>query len=377
MSPRRWKSWVASTRRWPAWKTPRGSSRGHRGVLGSRVALLTQAMRTQEAVAAAYQGLALYPEDPDLHWNLALAHLLHGEFQQGWREHEWRLRVPSLRHKVLQVDAPPWAGESLAGRALLLHGEQGFGDSIQFFRLLPRVAAGAGTVFLRVDATLHRLLRAALPGNVHMLAADAPLPAVSCHASLMSLAAILALREEEFARDVPYLRADPAAVQDWCARIGDGGLKVGLAWSGNPTHANDHNRSISLNAFRGLTVQGCRFFSLQPQLREADRELLAGWRGMTDLGRTLRDFADTAALIEALDLVITVDTSVAHLAGALGKPVWILLAHVPDWRWMLKRMDSPWYPSARLFRQPVAGDWEPVLAEVRGALLQRQGSAPH
>lgn len=341
---------------------------GHLGVRATRVALLTQALRLDEAAHCAQESLRLDPQDADLHWNLALVHLLRGEFAAGWREHEWRLRVPGLRHKVLQVDAPFWAGEDLAGRTILLHGEQGFGDNIQFVRLVPQVAARAGTVLLRVDRALQPLL-ADLPANCRLLPVDAPLPRVDCHAPLMSLPAILHLDPRAMGPANAYLRADPARVQAWRTRLASApGLKVGIAWSGNPDHANDHNRSLPLSAFRGLAAEGCRFFTVQPQLRAADRETLATWTEVLDTGRELRDFGDTAALLEALDLVVTVDTSVAHLAGALGRPVWILLPHVPDWRWMLDRRDSPWYPSARLYRQPRRGDWAAVIGQVRGDL---------
>jgi tetratricopeptide (TPR) repeat protein len=336
----------------------------HAGVQATRVALLTQQLRLDDAIAAARQGLASFPEDADLHWNLALAHLLRGDFEQGWRGHEWRLRVAGLQHKALQVDAPAWHGEALAGRTILLHGEQGFGDNIQFVRLVPRVAAAAGAVVLRIPPALHPLLRDHLPPNVRLLAAQAPLPAVDCHASLMSLPAILQLTPAEFSPQTPYLHADPTAVAAWGARTAGNGLRVGVAWCGNPAHANDHNRSLALATFRAVAAEECRFFTVQPHLPEADREALRAWHALADVGRELRDFADTAALIEALDVVVTVDTAVAHVAGALGKPVWILLPYSPDWRWMCDRPDSPWYPSARLYRQPAPGDWAAVLAQV-------------
>lgn len=345
---------------------------GHRGALVSQVALLTQQLRLPEAIAAAGEGLRLHPDDADLHWNRALAHLLQGDFAQGWHEHEWRLRVPASFHKVLQVDAPPWRGEDIAGRTLLLHGEQGFGDNIQFVRLLSAVAARAGKVVLRFDPALHPLLRGLLPANCSLLPPGAALPAVDCHAPLLSLPAILGLGLHDIPAAVPYLRADPGAVQAWRERLATGGgLKVGIAWSGNPSHANDHNRSMSLATFRALSVEGCRYFTLQPQLRESDRAVLAQWAEASDVGRDLRDFADTAALLEAMDLVVTVDTAVAHLAGALGKPVWILLPYAPDWRWMVGRDDSPWYPTARLYRQQADRAWEPVLARVQADLRAR------
>jgi hypothetical protein len=186
----------------------------------------------------------------------------------------------------------------------------------------------------------------------------------------MSLPAVLGTTVDTIPAQVPYLHADPAAVRAWRARLPARGLKVGITWSGNPRHTNDQNRSMSLATFRALAAAGCHFVSLQPQLAPADREVLASWPEAMDAGRDLRDFAATAALVEALDLVVTVDTSVAHLAGALARPVWILLPHVPDWRWMLEREDSPWYPTARIYRQGPDRAWPAVLARVRADLAR-------
>jgi ADP-heptose:LPS heptosyltransferase len=170
---------------------------------------------------------------------------------------------------------------------------------------------------------------------------------------------------------VPYLHADAQLAKDWDKHLpSDGRHRVGIAWSGNPQHANDRNRSIPLASIRGIATGACSFVALQPQVRDGDRAELAAWHGLIDAGPHLRNFAETAALLQALDLVITVDTSVAHLAGALGRPVWILLPHAPDWRWMLQRTDSPWYPTARLYRQPAIGAWGPVLDRVHQDLQQ-------
>jgi hypothetical protein len=188
----------------------------------------------------------------------------------------------------------------------------------------------------------------------------------------MSLPTLLGTRLDSIPAAVPYLRADAARARQWRERLPGDALNVGIAWSGKTTHVNDHNRSMTLATFRAIEVPGCRFVTIQPQLRDVDREALATWPQALDLGSELRDFADTAALVDALDLVISVDTGVAHLAGALARPVWILLPHAPDWRWMLERADSPWYPTARLYRQPAPGRWDPVLAAVRADLEARR-----
>jgi hypothetical protein len=181
----------------------------------------------------------------------------------------------------------------------------------------------------------------------------------------MSLPAVLGTRIDTIPAAVPYLRADPGRTRAWRERLAGDALNVGIAWSGKTTHVNDHNRSMTLATFRAIEAPGCRFVTVQPQLRDVDRDTLAAWPQALDLGRELRDFSDTAALVEALDLVISVDTGVAHLAGALARPLWVLLPHAPDWRWMLEREDTPWYPTARLYRQSAPDDWPGVLVRVQ------------
>ena len=340
----------------------------HRQALVNRATVLLDQVRVPEAVAAAQEALRLHPEDADLHWTLAMALLVQGDHARGWPESEWRLQRAALRGKVVQVTQPRWQGEDLRGRTIFLHAEQGFGDNIQFLRFVPEVAARAQTVLLLVTADLEPLVAGALPANCRLLPQHSALPAIDCHCPLMSLPAVLGTTLATLPAAMPYLRAERDAVQHWRERLGGDGLKVGIAWSGNPQHVNDRNRSMRLATFQAVDVPGCRFFTVQPQMRDGDREPFTQWTRAEDAGRELRDFADTAALLEALDLVVTVDTSVAHLAGALARPVWILLPHAPDWRWMLEREDSPWYPTARLFRQPRHGDWGTVLARVQAEL---------
>ncbi|MCG2594735.1 tetratricopeptide repeat protein [Ramlibacter sp. XY19] len=339
----------------------------NRGALVNRVAVLMELARIPEARAAAQDALRLHPEDANLHWNVSLSHLMLGEFREGWAEHEWRFRSDAVQASVEEFDEPRWRGERLAGRTILVYGEQGFGDNIQFVRYVPELAKLAHSVLLQVPEPLEPLVGALAP-NCRLLRAGELMPAFDVHCSLMSLPALMATTLETIPAAVPYLHADPAAVQAWRDRLGSGQLNVGIAWSGNPTQANDRRRSMALATFRALAVDGCRFVTLKPDLRAEDRAALADWPGLVDHGRELRDFADTAALVAALDLVISVDTSAAHLAGALGRPVWILLVHVPDWRWLRDREDSPWYPTARLFRQDATRQWGPVLERVRSEL---------
>lgn len=334
---------------------------------------LLDLLRVEEARERTLAALRLHPGNADLEWNSAVAHLLLGDLPAGWRAHEarWGAKgfqraaaapVPSLRR---------WAGEDLAGRSILLYAEQGLGDTLQFLRYVPLVAQRAREVLLQVPEALAPLVQGLAP-NVRLVAPGAAVPPVDWQCPLLSLPHAFGTTLQSIPAQVPYLRADAALVRAWRERLPDDGRpRVGITWSGNPRHGNDRNRSLPLAQFRRIAVEGFRFVALQPQVREADRAELAAWEGLVDAGPSLRSFADTAALMEALDLVIAVDTSVAHLAGALGRPTWVLLPHAPDWRWLLQRDDSPWYPTARLYRQPAAGDWGPVLDRLRADLLAR------
>lgn len=341
---------------------------GRQDALVNRAAILCGLGRVRESVACAQEGLRHHPQNADLHWNLSVGHLLLGEFEAGWREHEWRHHDGALGAPT-RLAQPRWRGESLQGRSIFLYGEQGFGDNIQFLRFVPEIARQAGRVYLLVLQALEPLL-ADLPANCERVPAGAPAPLSDYECPLMSLPAVLGTTEQDIPRVIPYLRAEPAAVRAWRARLPADRLNVGIAWAGKPTHHNDLNRSMALDAILQLAAPGCRLVTVQPQLREADRQALAAAPDVVDAGRDLRDFGETAALLQALDGVVSVDTSVAHLAGALGRPVFLLLPFVPDWRWMLEREDSPWYPTARLFRQPAIGDWHPVLERVRVQLAQ-------
>ncbi len=289
--------------------------------------------------------------------------LLRGDFAAGWEKYEARWRIGDLPPR--DFAQPQWRGEPLAGKTILLHAEQGFGDAIQFLRYAPLVAARGGTVTVEIQKPLVRLA-ARIPG-ITVVARGESLPAFHVQCPLLSLPLALGTTLDSIPATTPYLSVAAEQLAQWRSRLCNG-FKVGIAWAGSAVHRNDRNRSIPLERLAPLLeIEGPRWFSLQVGERAAD---LAGRKGVINLAPELTDFGETAAAIAALDLVITADTAVAHLAGALGKPVWLMLPFVPDWRWLLGRADSPWYPSMRLFRQPRAGDWDAVVAAVRGALAQ-------
>ncbi len=332
--------------------------------------VLKDQCRIDQAVACFGKVPEENPDHADAHWDRALAWLVDGEFEHGWPEYEWRWHLKEVTPR--DFAEPLWTGEHLDGRTILLHAEQGMGDSIQFARYVPLVAAAGGQVVLECQPLLCRLFET-LDGVAEIVPAGQSLPAFDVQAPVLSLPNILGTRMDTIPADIPYL----AANQDLARKIHSnlerfsGGLKVGLVWAGKPSHKNDRNRSIGFKPFVGLLAMSqISFFSLQVGPRAEDmRE--AGCDGLAhDLSGVIKDFADSAAIIEALDLLITVDTAPAHLAGALGKPVWVLLPHIPDWRWLLERDDSPWYPSMRLFRQEQPGRWGNAFRGVVAALKE-------
>lgn len=334
--------------------------------------------------------LALRPDSAETHWNESLCLLQMGKLTEGWQKYEWRWARNRIKAGKRGFDQPLWLGDfAIAGRTILLHAEQGLGDTLQFCRYASMVSALGAKVVLEVPAELMRLL-ATLEGVDYLIEQGQPLPSFDCHCPLLSLP--LAFRTEiaTIPGTTPYLFADAKASQGWAERLekeagtsAKNGLKVGLVWAGgNRPHVaelrkNDARRSVTLDTLQSLLdVPHVQFYSLQKgpasqQLKEADE---LGKR-IVDYTHELNDFADTAALVANLDLVISVDTSTAHLAGALGKPVWILNRLDTCWRWMLDRNDSPWYPGAQLFRQPVLGDWISVVEAVRVALVEQAAGA--
>jgi hypothetical protein len=354
--------------------------------------VLRQLQRPDEALASCNRALALRPADAEAHLNKALALLAMGDLAAGWREYEWRWRCPdNALFKVKRNFAQPlWLGEEpLAGKAILIHSEQGLGDTLQFCRYVSKVAALGARVFFEVQAPLKRLL-AHLEGVTRLLARGDPLPAFDCHCPLLSLPLAFHTSLSSIPAKVPYLRSRsdssrPDRRMCWQEKLGAKSKpRVGLVWSGGfrpdqpETWSVNNRRNIPLRLFAPLKHPGIEFHSLQKgQPAESELTDLAAekWDGpaLIDHTTVLQDFADTAALIEELDLVISVDTSTAHLAGAMGKPVWILDRFDSCWRWMLGRSDSPWYPTARLYRQDRQGDWSTVIDRVRADLHQRFG----
>ncbi len=339
---------------------------GQADVIGNRATALAALGRHDDALASFARARALDPHDPEIRWNQALVQLRTGDFAAGWENFEARWEKTDFADSRRSIGHPRWRGdEPLAGKTILLHAEQGLGDTLQFVRYVPLVAARGARVVLEVQPPLKHLL-ASVPGLTRLVGRGEPLPEVDLHCPLLSLPRAFATGLASIPADAPYLRAEETRVARWRARLaGRDAARVGLVWAGNPAHKNDRNRSLALARLAGiLATPDVLFVSLQKNPGGTDAALLRETRNVLDLGGELVDFADTAAVITLLDLVVTVDTAVAHLAGALGKPVWILLPFVADWRWLVGREDSPWYPTARLFRQPAVGDWTGALARL-------------
>jgi tetratricopeptide (TPR) repeat protein len=319
--------------------------------------------RYDEALADYERALAIDPNEPETHWNLAVNRLRLGDLRRGWIESEWRWKSPSLNLGDRRFDKPLWLGaEPIAAKVVLLHNEQGLGDALQFCRYVPLLKAHGAEIILEIESPLQELL-SRLPAISRCIAKGDPLPAFDFHCPLTSLPLAFSTTLGTVPSEVPYL---PQASEGAGPQLGPSERpRIGLVWSGNPSHTNDRNRSLPfrelLPLFDGVPAQ---LVSLQKNARPEDEELLRQRSDILDLGPELRDFSATAAVVQQLDLIISVDTSVAHLAGGLGRPLWVLLPYIPDWRWLLKRDDSPWYPTARLFRQGAPGNWDSVIAEV-------------
>jgi len=332
--------------------------------------------RHREALDYYRRAVELKPDYADAHWNEALARLALGDFPGGWRKYEWRWRNRNLGLAQRVQPRPLWLGrEEIAGKTILLHAEQGLGDTLQFLRFVPLVQSRGARVVLEVQKPLLPLL-ADFPGVAAVRARGEKLPEFDLHCPLMSLPLALGATLETLPAATPYLAATAEKTAEWRSRLrASDGPRIGLAWSGNTAHKNDHNRSLPLTTLRPLLEPGAgrSFVAVQKELRPADAAAIGEFPDLQFLGEQLTDFSDTAAVVANLDLVITVDTSLAHLAGAMGKPVWILLPFSADWRWLVDRADSPWYPTARLFRQPAIGDWASVVRDVAN---RRPGLAP-
>jgi tetratricopeptide (TPR) repeat protein len=352
-----------------------GGTDGHNNLANA----LSIGGRLAEAEAAFRRALTADPANAQAHYNLASVLLKRGRLIEGWAEYEWRLVTEAALATGERFDRPTWDGGPLDGRTILLWAEQGHGDVIQFCRYAPLVAARGGRVVLRVYPPLVRLL-SSLDHVAEVVAVDAPLPPFDCQISLMSLPHRFATDLDSIPAGAPYLRANPVAVAMWRNRLASlPGRKVGVVWAGDPrprqrgAHLLDRRRSLPLSAFAGLAeIAGVRLVSLQKGA-PADQARPPPFP-LFDATGELADFADTAALVDALDIVVTVDTAIAHLAGALGKSVWILSRFDGCWRWLDGRDDSPWYRTARLFRQDAPGDWGPALARLTRALRDQCGA---
>lgn len=339
----------------------------NRGVVLDDLNLSTQALESFE------HALRLKPDYPEVRLHLSLCRLRMGHFTLGWAEYEIRWKVGSITTPKRKFAQPKWLGtESLKNKTILLHWEQGLGDTLQFCRYVKLVRALSATVLLEVQSPLQTLL-VDLEGASMVVPSGTTLPPFDYHCPLLSLPLAFKTEANSIPTDIPYIYSDTAKVATWQHTLGKKAKpRVGLVWSGNTTHVNDNNRSLTLQQILPLLGDWANWFSLQKEVRTNDAPLLSTQKIIRHFGEQLKDFADTAALVELMDVVVTVDTSVAHLAGAMGKAVWILLPFSPDWRWLLEQDDSPWYPSARLFRQSAPGDWEGVINRVHAELEKQR-----
>jgi tetratricopeptide (TPR) repeat protein len=334
---------------------------------------LRELHRHAEAVASYERALALRPDYAAAHWNLADCCLLLGDFARGWEEYEWRWKLPQREQGRRDFVQPLWRrGPPAEGKTVLLHSELGLGDTLLFCRYAGEVAKLGAKVVLEVQPSLLTLL-ADLEGVTELLPRGAPLPAFDSHRPLLSLPLAFETDLSSIPAVIPYVRSDRARVAAWQERLGPKAKpRAGLVWSGSAALKND-KRSMALVEMLPLLANArAEWISLQKDVPAADMGLLASRADLHHVGNELNDFAATAAVVELMDIIVTVDTSVANLAGAMGKPVWILLPFNPhDWRWMLDREDSPWYPTARLFRQPAPGDWAGVVRRVAEEFARR------
>jgi tetratricopeptide (TPR) repeat protein len=329
--------------------------------------------KLDEAFTLYQKALQINPDIADAHLNTSLIHLSKGNFKEGWKEFEWRWRTKEFVPQQRNFSQPLWDGSDIAGKTILLHAEQGFGDTIQFVRYVPLVAQRRAKVILECLKELKSLIQT-VNGIHQVVVRGEPLPEFDLQCPLLRLPLVFNTTLESIPTKIPYVFVDPELGRNWGNKVQDDNskLKIGITWYGNPKHIHDRNRSCLLETFLPFSkVKDILFYSLQKERSSMEAKDRPEGMKLFDYTKEIYDFSDTAALIENLDLIISVDTAVAHLAGALGKPVWTLLPFVPDWRWLLDREDSPWYPTMRLFRQQTQGDWRPVIARVLAELKDR------
>jgi hypothetical protein len=334
----------------------------------NRANVLLERKRPGEALASYDQAIALNPGYAEAYWNQSLCLLLMGHFEQGFRQYEWRKKrdEPTAARSFPQ---PLWLGEeNIAGKTLFVHWEQGLGDTIQFCRYAPLLEGRGAKVIMSVQQPLRGLLKQISPTIQIMGPIEQP-NVFDFHCPLLSLPLAMGTTLETIPTAPQYLRVDEALRAAWADRLPPTTkLRIGVAWSGGAGHKNDHNRSIEMATILPMFSMDAQWICLQKEIKDSDSAALAQAGNVAFFGDELKDFSDTAALLDLMDLVISVDTSVTHLAGAMGKPVWILLSYSPDWRWLLDRDDSPWYPSVRLFRQQEFGNWPGVIDRVNNQL---------
>lgn len=348
----------------------------HVSAYTNRGIALQELLRLQDAITSYNKALAIQPDFAPAHWNRSLALMLLGDFAIGLEEFEWRWKTASTGLSPRNFPQPLWLGhEPIENKTILLHCEQGLGDSIHFCRYATLASRLGARVILEVQTPLVGLLTR-LEGVTAVLAQGSVLPDFDCHCPLLSLPLAFKTRLDNIPSARGYLQADANKLAQWRQKLGDRhNPRVGLVWSGNQKYVNDRNRSIALSDLLSLLPDGFQYVSLQKELRVGDARALESRPDIHDFSHSLVDFSDTAALCELMDLVISVDTSAAHLSAALDRPTWILLPFLPDWRWQLGRSDSPWYPSAKLYRQAIRGDWADVLVRVTADLRQFAPSA--
>jgi tetratricopeptide (TPR) repeat protein len=353
------------------------ASPGDAGAFTNLATTYAEFGRHDEALASFDRAIALDPGRAEAHFGRSLVLLLRGDYARGWEEYEWRLRIGAFSSPAQRFPQPMWDGRRIDDGSILVHAEQGFGDVLQFVRYAPLLAQRCAAVILECQTELKSLLQGTR-GVHHLVARGEALPPFKVHVPLMSLPRIFGTTLESIPWEGPYVHADPKRVEQWRQLVGPRSgarLRVALNWSGNPRFAGNRSRSILLASLAPLArVAGVVFYSVQKG--EAAAQAVSPPAGMklVDLTGHIRDFADTAALLSLMDLFVTVDTAVAHLAGAMGIPAWVMLSRVPDSRYHLERSDNPWYPAMRLFRQEQDGDWAVVVERVLQALEERVGA---
>ena len=356
----------------------------HLGAYCNRGVIFRSLKQIDNAIASCDEAIQIEPQSALPRFNRSLYLLLSGNFAQGWEDFEWRWKTPSFQNKRYPFHQPQWLGhQSLRGKTILLQAEQGFGDTLQMCRYIPKVQALGARVVMDIPPALRPFLMQ-IPNIAHWVQPGETFPDFDYYCHLMSLPLAFETRLETIPTVKPYLVADAAKLNHWKAKLGKKNRKwVGLVWSGSSTHLNDHNRSIELQHLVQYLSPSLEYICLQKELRDNDIATLQQTPSQPNAVSIryfcddIVDFSDTAALCELMDVVISVDTSVAHLAGVLGKPTWILLPYAPDWRWLLDRNDSPWYPTVTLYRQSQPNDWGTVLKQVADDLQQLANPSSH